>query len=140
MNIMDKFIEIPVRPGGFMESQSGIQRRNPKIFARLVWQDKRPDSVFVLVHPTSNFHSHYLVKPLVRRGVAVCLVHTRSVANDTMLIMERAIHDLGAAIEHLRQAGFDRIVLIGTSGGGSMAAMYQQQAENLTIADTPDGR
>lgn len=137
---MDRFIEIPVKPGGFMESQSGIQRRNPKIFARLVWEDKRPATVYVLIHPTSNFHSHYLIEPLVKRGAAVCLVNTRYVANDTMLIMERAIQDLGAAMKHLRHEGFERIVLIGNSGGGSLAALYQQQAENLTIRTTPDGR
>lgn len=137
---MDRFIEIPVKPGGFMESQSGIQRRNPKIFARLVWQGERPDTVYVLVHPTSNFHSHYLIEPLVQRHRAVCLVNTRYVANDTMLIMERAIQDLGAAIRHLREEGFARVVLIGNSGGGSLAAMYQQHAENLSLSDTPDGR
>ncbi|MCK9512527.1 MAG: alpha/beta hydrolase [Pigmentiphaga sp.] len=137
---MDKFIEIPVKPGGFMESQSGIQRRNPKIFARLVWKGERPQTVYVLVHPTSNFHSHYLIDPLVARGVAVCLVNTRYVANDSMLIMERAIQDLGAAMTHLRHEGFERIVLIGNSGGGSLAALYQQQSERLTIQTTPDGR
>ncbi|MFA5702853.1 MAG: alpha/beta hydrolase [Advenella sp.] len=136
---MDKFIEIPVKPGGFMESQSGIQRRNPKIFCRLVTPAQKTTTVFVLVHPTSNFHSHYLIEPLISRGVAVCLVNTRYVANDTMLFMERAIQDLGAGIRHLRNLGYERIVLIGNSGGGSMAALYQEQAEKLSISTTPDG-
>ncbi len=136
---MDTFIEIPVKPGGFMESQSGIQRRNPKIFCRLVAPDAGADTVFVLVHPTSNFHSHYLTRPLVERGAAVFLVNTRYVANDTMLLMERAIQDLGAGIRWLRGRGYRRIVLIGNSGGGSLASFYQQQAERLTISDTPDG-
>lgn len=138
---MDKFIELAIKPGGFMESQSGIQRRNPKIFARLVWETpQQPKTVHVLIHPTSNFHSHYLIDPIIQRGDAVCLVNTRYVANDTMLLMERAIQDLGAAMNYLRQEGFDRIVLIGNSGGGSLAAFYQQQAENLTVLTTPDGK
>lgn len=136
---MDQFIEIPVKPGGFMESQSGIQRRNPKIFCRLVTPQQKASTVFVLVHPTSNFHSHYLIEPLVERGAAVFLVNTRYVANDTMLLMERAIQDLGAGIRYLREQGFQRVVLIGNSGGGSMAALYQEQAERLTISATPDG-
>lgn len=136
---MDQIIEVPVKPGGFMESQSGIQRRRPKIFCRLVAKDDSRDTAFVLVHPTSNFHSHYLIEPLVARGNAVLAVNTRYVANDTMLTMERAIQDLGAAIRHLRGLGFRRVVLIGNSGGGSLAAMYQEQAERLTIRDTPDG-
>jgi len=136
---MDQFIEVPVKPGGFMESQSGIQRRNPKIFCRLVAPGKDAKTAFVLVHPTSNFHSHYLIEPLVSRGAAVFLVNTRYVANDTMLLMERAIQDLGAAMRHLRSLGFGRIVLIGNSGGGSLAALYQEQAERLTLRGTPDG-
>ena len=138
--MIDTFVEVPVKPGGFMESQSGIQRRNPKIFCRLVEPPTRARTAFVLVHPTSNFHSHYLVPPLVERGAAVFLVNTRYVANDTMLLMERAIQDLGAGIRWLRGRGFERVVLLGNSGGGSLAAMYQQQAERLTIVDTPDGQ
>jgi hypothetical protein len=140
MSVIDTFVEVPVKRGGFMESQSGIQRRNPKIFCRLVQANPGARTAFVLVHPNSNFHSHYLIAPLVERGAAVFLVNTRYVANDVMLLMERAIQDLGAAIRWLRERGFARIVLIGNSGGGSLAAMYQQQAERLSITDTPDGQ
>ena len=135
---MDSLIEVAVKPGGFMESQSGIQRRRPKIFCRLT-APAGARTAFVLIHPTSNFHSHYLIDPLVARGFAVFAVNTRYVANDAMLLMERAIQDLGAAIRYLRDAGFEKVVLIGNSGGGSLAAMYQQQAEKLTIRTTPDG-
>jgi len=137
---IDQTLAISVKPGGFMESQSGIQRRDPKIFCRLVGSGDRARDVFVLVHPTSNFHNHYLIAPLARRGATLLLVNTRYVANDSMLLMERAMQDLGAAIRHLRQIGFGSITLIGNSGGGSLAALYQEQAERLTITDTPDGR
>lgn len=138
--VLDTTIAIAVKPGGFMESQSGIQRRNPVIFCRLLRPQGKARTAFVLVHPTSNFHNHYLADPLVARGAAVALVNTRYVGNDTMLLMERAIQDLGAAVGHLRGEGFDRIVLIGNSGGGALAALYQEQAERLTISNTPDGR
>ena len=137
---MDQVIAVPVKPGGFMESQSGIQRRNPTIFCRLLAPDTPCDTAFVLIHPTSNFHNHYLSPPLVARGAAVFMVNTRYVANDTMLLMERAMQDLGAAVRYLRASGFGRVVLIGNSGGGSLVAMYQEQAERLTISTTPDGR
>ncbi len=137
---LDQTVALSVKPGGFMESQSGIQRRNPKIFCRLVGSGDRRRDAYVLVHPTSNFHNHYLIEPLARRGATVLLVNTRYVANDTMLLMERAIQDLGAGIAYLRQSGFGSITLIGNSGGGSLAALYQEQAERLTITDTPDGR
>ncbi len=53
--------------------------------------------------------------------------------------MERAIQDLGAGIRFLRQRGYQRIVLCGNSGGGSLAAFYQAEAEGITVATTPDG-
>ena len=131
---------IRVKPGAYMESQSGLQRGNPLIYCRYETPPTgAAATAFVLVHPTSNFHGHYLVEPLVARGAAVLAVNTRYIGNDSMLIMERAMQDLGAAIFFLRQQGHKRVVLIGNSGGGSLAAMYQQQAEKLTIQTTPDG-
>lgn len=137
---VDQTVAVSVKPGGFMESQSGIQRRNPKIFCRIVGSGDTTQDAFVLVHPTSNFHNHYLVDPLVERGATVLLVNTRYVANDSMLLMERAIQDLGAGVAFLRGRGYRSVTLIGNSGGGSLAALYQEQAQDLTITCTPDGR
>lgn len=137
---MDRTLAVPVKPGGYMESQSGIQRRNPRIFCRLVGSGDRSAPVFVLVHPTSNFHHHYLAEPLANRGAAAMLVNTRYIGNDSMLVMERAIQDLGAAIRALRDEGYSNITLVGNSGGGALAAFYVEQSRAVTIADTPDGR
>jgi hypothetical protein len=49
--------------------------------------------------------SHYLLEPLQRRGLAIMGLNTRYVANDSTLIMERAIQDLGAGIGYLRRLG-----------------------------------
>ncbi|MFO1302173.1 MAG: alpha/beta hydrolase [Burkholderiales bacterium] len=137
---VDRTVAVPVKPGGFMDSQSGIQRRNPRIFCRLVGSGDVHAPVFVLVHPTSNFHHHYLAEPLAARGGTAMLVNTRYIGNDSMLVMERAIQDLGAAIDALRDEGYSNVVLVGNSGGGSLAAFYVEQARAVTIADTPDGR
>lgn len=123
-----------------MESQSGLQMKAPKIFGRLVAEDAAHGVAFVVIHPTSNFMAHYLFEPLQRRNRALLGLNTRYVANDTMLLMERCIQDLGAGVKALRERGYGKIVLIGNSGGGALAAMYQEQAENLTLATTPDGR
>lgn len=137
---LDRTLAVPVKPGGFMESQSGIQRRNPRIFCRLVGSGDRGAPVFVLVHPTSNFHNHYLAAPLHARGGTAMLVNTRYVGNDSMLVMERAIQDLGAAIKALRDDGYRDITLVGNSGGGSLAAFYVEQARKVSVSSTPDGR
>src|SRR5690606_9932541 len=85
-------------------------------------------------------HHHYLAEPLAQLGATILLVNTRFVGNDSMLQMERAIQDLGAAIRFLREERFTCITLVGNSGGGSLASFYQEQAERLTVRDTPDGR
>src|SRR5690606_2043612 len=63
----------------------------------------------------------------------------RYVGNDTNLFMERAIQDVGVAVRFLREAGYKRIVLIGNSGGGALAAFYQAEAERVTVDSLPDG-
>src|SRR5207302_10370358 len=47
---------------------------------------------------------------------------------------------LGAYVRHARNVwGYRKIVLVGWSGGGSLALFYQSQAENPTITHTPAG-
>jgi len=91
------------------------------------------------MHPTSNFMGHYLIEPLAARGVACMGLNSRYVGNDTLLLMERVIQDLGAGVQFLRAQGYEKVVLIGNSGGASLSAFYQAQAEQLTIDRMPDG-
>jgi pimeloyl-ACP methyl ester carboxylesterase len=86
----------------------------------------------IVMHPTSNFMGHYLIEPLATRGVACMGLNSRYVNNDTMLLMERVIQDLGAGVKFLRDQGYERVVLIGNSGGAALASFYQAQAEHLT--------
>jgi hypothetical protein len=91
------------------------------------------------MHPASNFMGHYLLEPLAQRGVDVLALNSRYVNNDSTLIMERVIQDLGAGVKWLRQRGYSGVFLIGNSGGAALCAFYQAQAENLTVRDTPAG-
>lgn len=133
-----ELVAIDVRAGAAMESQSGLQAMRPRIYGAFA----RPPGARVaaiVIHPTSNFMGHYLLEPLSKRGVAVFGLNTRYIGNDTVLLMERAIQDLGAGVKWLRREGYERVILIGNSGGGALTAFYQAQAENLTITDTPAG-
>lgn len=67
-------------------------------------------------------------------------LNTRYVGNDSMLLMENAVHDVAAGMRFLRGRGYRKIVMLGNSGGGSLASLYQQQAEKPSITTTPDGR
>jgi pimeloyl-ACP methyl ester carboxylesterase len=66
-------------------------------------------------------------------------LNSRYAGNDTLLLMERVIQDLGAGVRFLREQGYDKVVLIGNSGGASLSAFYQAQAEQLTIDTMLDG-
>jgi pimeloyl-ACP methyl ester carboxylesterase len=135
-----RLVAIDVKAGGAGDSQSGLNLLNPRVYGRLADEGCGKDIAFVVIHPSSNFHGHYLVGPLERRGCALLALNTRYAGNDTTLLMERCIQDLGAGVAFLRSQGFKKVVLIGNSGGGSLAAFYQSQAERLTVITTPDGR
>lgn len=135
-----RLVAIDVKPGGASDSQSGLNLLKPTIYGRLAADGCGKDVAFVVIHPSSNFFGHYLLAPLERRGRAILALNTRFAGNDVTLTMERCIQDLGAGVAFLRAEGYRRIVLLGNSGGGSLAAFYQSQAERLSISDTPDGR
>jgi pimeloyl-ACP methyl ester carboxylesterase len=131
-------VVIDVRPGLTSDSQSGLQQLRPRIWGSL----HRPPHArvaAVLIHPTSNFAGHYLLEPLANRGIAALGLNTRYAGNDVALLLERAIQDLGAGVRWLRNAGFERVVLVGNSGGAALVSLYQAQAEALDITATPAG-
>ena len=130
---------IDVKPGAAMESQSGLQMLRPRIYGAWM-QPAGPRRVAAIVmHPTSNFMAHYLIAPLAARGVACMGLNSRYAGNDTLLLMERVIQDLGAGVRYLRAQGYDKVVLVGNSGGAALVSFYQAQAESLTIEYLPDG-
>ena len=130
---------IDVRPGAALESQSGLQLLRPRIYGAWAQPQGAKKVAAIVMHPTSNFMGHYLVGPLADRGVACMGLNSRYVGNDALLLMERVIQDLGAGVRFLRAQGYDKVVLVGNSGGASLSAFYQAQAEKLTIDAMLDG-
>ena len=134
-----QLVAIDVKPGAALESQSGLQLLRPRIYG--AWAEPvGPKKVAaILMHPASNFMGHYLIAPLAERGITCMGLNSRYAGNDTLLLMERVIQDLGAGVRFLHSEGYDKVVLIGNSGGAALAAFYQAQAENLTIDRMVDG-
>lgn len=135
---MKELIVIDVKPGVAMESQSGIAQLWPRIYGAMV-RAPGTSTAAIVMHPASNFMGHYLLEPLAAAGITALGLNSRYVNNDTQLIMERVIQDLGAGVRFLREQGYEKVVLIGNSGGAAMAAFYQAQAEKLTVTHTPAG-
>lgn len=130
---------IDVKPGAAMESQSGLQLLRPRIYGAWLRPPGPPRAAAIVMHPTSNFMGHYLLAPLAARGIACMGLNSRYAGNDTLLLMERAIQDLGAGVQFLRAQGHDKVVLVGNSGGAALSCFYQAQAEHLTIERMVDG-
>ena len=138
----DQMIAIDVRPAdlGDKSPRQGVQDLvRPRIYGRLAEDGCSKDVAYLVLHPAVNFMHHYLIEPLQARGKAVLGLNTRYVNNDSTLLVERVIQDIGAGVKFLRERGYKRVVYIGNSGGGSVGTLYQSQAENLTIETTPDG-
>jgi len=138
MNLAKDLLTLDVKPGLAMESQSGIAQLWPKIYGALVRAaDKR--CAAIVMHPASNFMGHYLLEPLAAAGITMLGLNSRYVNNDSQLIMERVLQDLGTGVRHLRDQGYEKVLLIGNSGGAALAAFYQAQAEHFTATHTPAG-
>ena len=120
---------IDVKPGASMESQSGLQLLRPRIYGACQAPQGPKKVAAIVMHPTSNFMGHYLIGPLAERGICCMGLNSRFVGNDTVLLMERAIQDLGAGVQYLRAAGYEKVFLVGNSGGAALSAFYQAQAE-----------
>jgi pimeloyl-ACP methyl ester carboxylesterase len=97
-------------------------------------------TVFVFMHPASTLQLLPMPMALAGRGLHVLCAGSRYARNDTALIMENVVIDLGAWVRHARDAlGYDKVVLVGWSGGGSLSLFYQAEAEAPSITHTPAG-
>ncbi|MFN2427322.1 MAG: alpha/beta hydrolase [Candidatus Binatia bacterium] len=102
----------------------------------------RPRTVLTLMHPRADFHRHYVVPPLLDAGYAVFTQNSRWVGNDSMLIHETVLFDVAAGMQRLRDLGFENVIPVGNSGGGSLYTYYVSQAHaapNARICETPAG-
>lgn len=105
----------------------------------------RPDvgeskTVILFSHPVGGGSFLPLVSALARAGRHVIYCNPRYRGNDTALIMEKCVLDLGACIADLKtRFGYEKVVLGGWSGGGSLSLFYQDQAQTPTITHTPAG-
>jgi alpha-beta hydrolase superfamily lysophospholipase len=98
------------------------------------------DTVLVFMHPSGTMN--YLPFPIAmaQAGHHVMCCGSRYPHNDSALIMEKVIADLGAYVRQARDRfGYGKVVLAGWSGGGSLSLFYQAQAERPTITTTPAG-
>lgn len=106
----------------------------------LLPKDTLSKTLFILMHPASTLNLMPMPAALAASGLHVLCAASRYPKNDSGLIMEKVLVDLGAWIREAReQRGYDNVVLVGWSGGGSLSLFYQGQAENVSVMQTPAG-
>ena len=107
---------------------------------QLLAGDAPAKTVFVFMHPTSTLQLLPMPMALADAGFHVLCAASRYARNDSALIMEKVALDLGAWLRFARaELGYEKVVLVGWSGGGSLSLFYQAQAEAPTITQTPAG-
>lgn len=97
-------------------------------------------TAIVFMHPIGGGAYLPMTIALAKAGHHVVYSNSRYRGVDSALIMEKVVEDLGACIRHVRERfGYEKVVLAGWSGGGSLSVFYQQQAERPTVTATPAG-
>jgi pimeloyl-ACP methyl ester carboxylesterase len=133
-------LEIPVPPSGRIDVYSGVARLSGAIWASEVRiRGHKPDTAVVIIHPTANFLGHYALPALASFGVGAVGMTTRYIGNDSNLNVENCLLDIGATVRYLREHGYQRVILVGNSGGGTVVPYYQAQAEHPSVTTPPGG-
>jgi pimeloyl-ACP methyl ester carboxylesterase len=103
----------------------------------------KPRTVVIMAHPRADFSTHYSIPFWIDAGFAALGFNTRYLNNDAMMLHENLLLDIAAGIRFLRdEAGFEKIVMLGNSGGGSLFAYYDSQArtpKGSRVASPPGG-
>src|ERR1700733_7831873 len=88
-----------------------------------------PTTAFIATHYNVDFSEHYLASYLAERGYGFLGWNTRFRGAEAHFLLDHALAEIGVGVRWLReQAGVERVVLLGNSGGGSLMAAYQSQA------------
>jgi len=102
--------------------------------------DSPAKTVLLFMHPSSSLSLLPLPTALAESGLHVICCGSRYLRNDTPLIMEKVLLDMGAHIAYARsELGYENVILAGWSGGGSLSIYYQAQTEQPTVSSTPAG-
>ena len=102
--------------------------------------DKPSDTVLISMHPIGGTGRLPVMNHFARHGIHIIGADSRYRGNDSALIMEKVAVDLGATVRYAKEKlGYQKVVLLGWSGGGSLSSFYQSQAEAPSITSAPCG-
>jgi len=118
-------------PAGFNPCQGVLHRGSI---------DATPKTAMIATHYNVDFSEHYLGPLMAERGIDFLGWNTRYRGNEAFFILEHALVDIGVGVDFLRERGYEQIVILGNSGGGSLMGAYQSQAVEPNITATRGSR
>ncbi|MFI8089437.1 hypothetical protein ACIF9R_14135 [Streptomyces sp. NPDC086080] len=108
--------------------------------AQLLRGENPSTTCVVAMHPIGSPGYLPMFSALARAGFHVVAAGTRYSNGDAALIMENVLLDLGAVVKDAKERlGYERVILAGWSGGGSLMMGYQAEAEKPVIKLTGAG-
>ncbi|MDP7625805.1 MAG: hypothetical protein QF493_12755, partial [Rhodospirillales bacterium] len=97
---------------GFVGSQGYVFLESQLILPR----DVKSDTIFLFMHPATTLNLMPFPAGLAAAGCHVMCCGSRYAKNDTALIMEKVVIDLGAYVRHAKEElGYKNVVLMGWS-------------------------
>ena len=97
---------------------------------------KRPTTALIATHYNVDFTEHYSAPYFAARGFGFLGWNTRYRGAEDQFILEHALIDIGVGVRWLREeAGVERVVILGNSGGGSLMGAYQAEAAAPTLGE-----
>jgi pimeloyl-ACP methyl ester carboxylesterase len=102
----------------------------------IYWTAKgqRPRTALIATHYNVDFTEHYSAPYFAARGLGFLGWNTRYRGAEDQFILEHALIDIGVGVRWLREeAGVERVVILGNSGGGSLMGAYQAEATAPTL-------
>jgi pimeloyl-ACP methyl ester carboxylesterase len=96
---------------------------------------QRPRTALIATHYNVDFTEHYSAPYFARLGFGFLGWNTRYRGAEDQFILEHALIDIGVGVRWLREeAGVERVVILGNSGGGSLMGAYQAEATAPSLA------
>ncbi|MHC9296968.1 alpha/beta hydrolase [Mycobacterium sp. LTG2003] len=92
---------------------------------------RKPKVAVIATHYQIDFSEHYIADYLATRGIGFLGWNTRFRGFESSFLLDHALVDIGVGVRWLREvANIETVVLLGNSGGGSLMAAYQAQADH----------
>ena len=146
------FLCLIAQPAALGQDVSALRRETVQLIAEdgigsrgvlFMPPGSQPKTVVLLVHRFLDYSRHFTIGPLGELGIATFGHAGRFLNRPDANIMEELVLDVAAAMKYLREKrNFERIIILGHSGGGQIPGFYQQQAElppEKRLSSTPAG-